>query len=283
MMWVKQPLRYSTAMSADDDLPPLDAVSLRQALLRPGLPWHRLDVVERTGSTNADLLARAAAGENIAGAVLIAEHQTAGRGRNGRVWSSPRAQLTMSVGVDGAAVPPDAWGWLPLATGVAVVDTVAAVAGVEAGLKWPNDVLANGRKLAGILTEVAPAQRFIVVGIGLNVTLRDDEVPDAPEANATSLSTLGGQTPDRTSLVIALLEQLARRFGGWRAALGADAGLIADYRTRSVTIGSAVRAILPGGAEVLGVAQSIDEQGRLHIDSQTGSVAVSAGDVIHLR
>lgn len=273
-------------MSATDDLPPLDAVSLRQALVGTGLLWHRLDVVERTGSTNADLLARAAAGEDIAGAVLIAEHQTAGRGRSGRVWSSPRAQLTMSVGVDGAEVAPDAWGWLPLATGVAVVDTVAAVAGVEAGLKWPNDVLANGRKLAGILTEVAPAQRFIVVGIGLNVALRGtraDEVPDAPDANATSLSTLTGQAPDRHRLVIALLEQLARRFAGWRAANGADSGLIADYRTRSVTIGSAVRAILPGGRDVLGVARSVDEQGRLHIDSEAGSVAVSAGDVVHLR
>jgi BirA family biotin operon repressor/biotin-[acetyl-CoA-carboxylase] ligase len=273
-------------MSANDDLPPLDAVALRRALL-PGLLWHGLDVVERTGSTNADLLARAAAGEDIAGAVLIAEQQTAGRGRNGRVWSSPRAQLTMSVGVDGADVPPDAWGWLPLATGVAVVDTVAAVAGVDAGLKWPNDVLVNGCKLAGILTEVAPAQRFIVVGIGLNVALRDDsrvdEVPDAPDANATSLRTLGGQAPDRTRLVIVLLEQLARRFAGWHAANGADSGLIADYRTRSVTIGSAVRAILPGGREVLGVARSVDEQGRLHIDSEAGSVAVSAGDVVHLR
>src|SRR3712207_2273480 len=92
--------------------PPLDVVSLRQALTGHGLPWRRLDVVERTGSTNADLLARAGDGEDIAGAVLIAEHQTAGRGRNGRVWASPGAQLTMSVGVDGGDVPPDAWGWL---------------------------------------------------------------------------------------------------------------------------------------------------------------------------
>ncbi|GAC1401971.1 MAG: hypothetical protein NVSMB60_17750 [Mycobacterium sp.] len=164
-----------------------------------------------------------------------------------------------------------------------MVDAVAAVAGVEAGLKWPNDVLVNGRKLAGILTEVAPAQRFVVVGIGLNLTVRDDELPDAPEARATSLRTLGGRAPDRNRLVIELLGQLARRFEGWRAANGVDNGLIADYRTRSVTIGSAVRAILPGGREVIGVARSIDEQGRLHIDSEVGSVAVSAGDVVHLR
>jgi len=266
---------------ADNDVPPpLDAASLRVGLTGPGLQWRRLDVVERTGSTNADLLARAAAGEDIAGAVLIAEQQTAGRGRNGRVWSSPGAQLTMSVGVDPGAVPPDAWGWLPLATGVAVVDAVAAVAGVEAGLKWPNDVLADGRKLAGILTEVAAAQRFIVVGIGLNVTLRDDEVADA---EATSLLTLAAEAPDRAQLVRVLLQKLATRFESWRAAGGTDDGLIADYRARSVTLGSAVRAMLPGGRDVLGVASSIDEQGRLHIDSDAGPVAVSAGDVVHLR
>lgn len=263
-----------------NDVPPLDAPSLRDALAGADRPWRRLDVVERTGSTNADLLARAGAGEDIAGAVLIAEHQTTGRGRNGRVWSSPGAQLTMSVGVDAGDLPPDAWGWLPLATGVAVVDAVAAVAGVKAGLKWPNDVLVDGRKLAGILTEVAPAQRFIVVGIGLNVALRADDVPDA---DATSLRTLGAQTPDRDRLVRALLTELARRVESWRAANGTDAELIADYRARSVTIGSAVRAILPGGHEVLGVARSIDEQGRLKIESDSGTVAVSAGDVVHLR
>jgi BirA family biotin operon repressor/biotin-[acetyl-CoA-carboxylase] ligase len=262
-----------------DAPPPLDTPSLRAEVAGPGRHWRQLDVVEQTGSTNADLLARAAAGEDIAGAVLIAEHQSAGRGRNGRVWTSPGAQLTMSVGVDGGGVPPDSWGWLPLATGVAVVDTVAPF-GVDAGLKWPNDVLVGDRKLAGILTEVAAAQRFIVVGIGLNVTLRGDEVPDA---DATSLRALGVETLDRGQLVAALLRELGTRFSRWREANGADAGLIADYRARSVTIGSRVRAILPGGGEVLGVAQSIDEQGRLHIDSDAGTVAVSAGDVVHLR
>ena len=104
-------------------------------------PW-RIDVVEETGSTNADLLARAAAGEDIDGAVLIAESQTAGRGRHGRTWSTPPgSQIALSAGVGVGAVPSEAWGWLPLLTGVAVVDAVAEIAGVTAGLKWPNDVL----------------------------------------------------------------------------------------------------------------------------------------------
>jgi BirA family biotin operon repressor/biotin-[acetyl-CoA-carboxylase] ligase len=163
---------------------------------------------------------------------------------------------------------------------VAVVDAVAAIGAVGAGLKWPNDVLANGRKLAGILTEVAAAQRFVVVGIGLNVTLRVDEVPDA---EATSLRALGVEMPERDQLVLAILRELAARFDSWHAANGADANLLADYRARSLTIGSAVRAILPGGREVLGLARSVDEQGRLHIESDAGTIAVSAGDVVHLR
>ena len=141
--------------------PPLN-VSLLRASLRP--PWRHLEVVEETGSTNADLIALATAGEDIDRVVLIAEHQTAGRGRSGRSWSAaPRAQLTLSVGV-GADVPASQWGWLPLAAGLAVVDAVWAAAGLEAALKWPNDVLAGDGKLAGILAEVAG--QTIVVGIG---------------------------------------------------------------------------------------------------------------------
>src|SRR6516162_6088964 len=155
-------------MDRDELRPPLDEAALRAALIGAGLGWRQLDVVAQTGSTNADLLARAASGIDIDGAVLIAEHQTAGRGRHGRGWSAtPRAQITMSVGVSVVDVPTEGWGWLSLATGVAIVDAVAPlleVTGVRAGLKWPNDVLANGGKLAGILAEVA--RPVVVIGLG---------------------------------------------------------------------------------------------------------------------
>lgn len=245
------------------------------------MPWRQLDVIAETGSTNTDLLARAAAAEDIDGAVLIAEHQTAGHGRNGRVWcGAPRAQITLSVGVEAGGVPADAWGWLPLATGVAVVDAVAAVTGVHAGLKWPNDVLAGGGKLAGILAEVASPKPLIVIGVGLNVTLRADEVDDPV---ATSLLQLGIAAPDRDGLVRRLLRELGTRIANWRAAGGVDPRLTADYRAHSLTIGSPVRAVLPGDREVVGVARSVDEQGRLWIESNGQTVAVSAGDVVHLR
>jgi BirA family biotin operon repressor/biotin-[acetyl-CoA-carboxylase] ligase len=265
-------------MTAEGPRPPLDVQALREGL---DPFWRRLDVIDETGSTNADLVNRAVAGENIAGAVLLAEHQTAGRGRGGRKWSDvPRALITMSVGVSIEHVPAEAWGWVPLATGIAVVDAVAATSGLQVGLKWPNDVLAGDGKLAGILAEVASPQPLIVVGIGLNVTLQPDEIA---EPGATSLLALGAVV-DRNELVRSLLRELAARLGGWRDSRGADRSLMADYRARSLTIGSRVRAVLPGDREIVGDAASVDEQGRLLIDCADGQiVGVSAGDVVHLR
>src|ERR1700761_2045747 len=190
---------------------PLNQAALRAELIGTGLGWRQLDVVEETGSTNADLLARAAAGDDVAGAVLIAEHQTAGRGRHGRGWSAtPRAQITMSVGVSVVDVPATGWGWLPLATGVAVVDTVAPLlepTGSTAGLKWPNDVLAGppdaAGKLSGILAEVA--KPVVVIGLGLNVTQSADEIGGP---GATSLLDLGVPAPDRDQLVASVLREL---------------------------------------------------------------------------
>lgn len=262
------------------DRVPLDPVALRDSVFETSAVWRRIDVVAETGSTNADLIARAERGDDIDGAVLIAEHQTAGRGRQGRSWSAvPYAQITMSVGIDAAAVPSKTWGWLPLATGVAIVDAVADM-GVEAGLKWPNDVLAGDGKLAGILAEVAPARQAVVVGVGLNVSLRGDEVG---VAGVTSLVDLGVTAPDRQYLVARLLGELGRRVEAWRRAGGADPGLMADYRARSLTLGMTVRAVLPGDREIVGVARDIDEQGRLRLESDGQTTTVSAGDIIHLR
>jgi BirA family transcriptional regulator, biotin operon repressor / biotin---[acetyl-CoA-carboxylase] ligase len=138
---------------------PLDAAAISNGLAGPGMPWRQLDVVTETGSTNADLIARAEGGDDIDGSVLLADYQTAGRGRHGRQWSAPpRAQIALSVGVGAGSVPRTGWGWLPLATGVAVADALTAECGVAAGLKWPNDVLVDGGKLAGI-TPRSPRRR----------------------------------------------------------------------------------------------------------------------------
>ncbi|MGO9036267.1 biotin--[acetyl-CoA-carboxylase] ligase [Mycobacterium sp.] len=268
-------------MERDSLRAPLDAAALRNGLAGPGMPWRQLDVVTETGSTNADLIARAEGGVDIDGSVLLAEYQNAGRGRHGRHWSAPpRAQIALSVGVGAASVPRSGWGWLPLATGVAVADALTAVCGVAAGLKWPNDVLVDGGKLAGILAEVAAPTPVIVLGLGLNVTLTADEAPDPA---ATSLLMLGSSVTDRNVLARRILRELAVRIDAWRTAGGADAALVADYQRYSLTLGSRVRATLPGDREVVGAAQAIDETGRLCVDTGGQTVAISAGDITHLR
>lgn len=267
-------------MDNDSLAAPLDAATLRDGLVGPGLPWRELDVVDETGSTNADLLARAEGGADIDGSVLFAEYQSAGRGRHGRQWSAPpRTQVALSVGVGGASVPRPGWGWLTLAVGVAVADTLAAL-GVDAGLKWPNDVLVDGGKLAGILAEVAAPTPVIVVGLGLNVTLT---ATDAPDPVATSLLMLGSSATDRNALARAILREVSRRVDAWRTAGGADPALLADYQRHSLTLNSRVRASMPGDREVVGVARSVDETGRLCVDTGAGIVAISAGDITHLR
>ncbi|CKQ98719.1 biotin-protein ligase [Mycobacterium tuberculosis] len=170
-----------------------------------------------------------------------------------------------------------AWGWLSLAAGLAVLDSVApliAVPPAETGLKWPNDVLARGGKLAGILAEVA--QPFVVLGVGLNVT----QAPEEVDPDATSLLDLGVAAPDRNRIASRLLRELEARIIQWR---NANPQLAADYRARSLTIGSRVRVELPGGQDVVGIARDIDDQGRLCLDVGGRTVVVSAGDVVHLR
>ena len=266
---------------SDPVRPALDIAGVRRDLVGPGRPLTRLDVVETTGSTNADLLARHAEGENIDGAVLIAEHQSAGRGRNGRAWSTPpRSQIALSVGIAARGVSTTAWGWVPLLTGVAMVDAVRATTGVDANLKWPNDVLVGEGKLAGILAEVAAPDPVIVVGLGLNVTLTADEAPDP---RATSLLMLGSTMLDRSALLGSVLAELTSRIDRWRSAGGPDDTLVADYRRRSLTLGTRVRATLPGDREIIGVATDLDESGQLSIDTGAQTVTVSAGDITHLR
>lgn len=264
--------------TSTNDRPPLDVTTLRAGL--EGLSWRRVDLVDETGSTNADLLARAAAGEDIVGSALFAEYQNAGRGRHGRQWTAPaRSQIVVSFGVDARDIPSDRWGWLPLATGLAIIDAVGQTTGTRVGLKWPNDVLVGpeGGKLAGILAEVASPAPVIVVGIGLNVTMTAEEAPDP---RATSLSQVGAGTVDRNPLAQALLRHLDARLATWRSG-GPE--LAADYRACSVTLGSPVRASLPGDQVIEGTAVDVDELGRLVIDTAGEQATVSAGDITHLR
>jgi BirA family biotin operon repressor/biotin-[acetyl-CoA-carboxylase] ligase len=287
-------------MGADDDTPvpvvrkpldvtsrkPLDVTHLRSAAIRPGGLWRALEVTERTGSTNADLLARARDGAPE-GVVLVAEEQSAGRGRMGRTWvSPPRAALMFSLLVRPAAVPPARRGWLPLLTGVAVAEAVTATTGVTTRLKWPNDLLAGDAKLAGILAEAVGDA--IVVGVGLNVSTEQAELPPpGPGAlPATSLRAAGAPATDREPLLLAILADFERWYQAWRRAGGDPdrSGLRAGYTACSGTIGRRVRAELPGRQLLSGLAVGVDSDGRLLVRASPGAeVPVAAADVVHLR
>ncbi|MFJ1899377.1 MULTISPECIES: biotin--[acetyl-CoA-carboxylase] ligase [unclassified Streptomyces] len=269
---------------SDLDRPPLNVPALRRGLLRPDGLWSALDVVDATGSTNSDLAARAAG--LTEGTVLVAEEQTAGRGRLDRTWTAPaRSGLFFSVYLTPGAVPVQRWGWLPLLTGVAVATGLARSAGVDTALKWPNDLLVTvgtqERKAGGILAE--RAGDGVVIGIGLNVSLREDELP-AP--TAASLALAGAVSTDRETLLRGVLRSLEQWYGKWRAADGdaAASGLQEAYAAGCATLGRTVRAQLPGDRTLTGEAVAIDGDGRLVLSAGDGlQEPVSAGDIVHLR
>ena len=247
--------------------PPLRARALQRALAPDG--W-RVEVLEETGSTNAVVSERALAGEP-AGLVVVAEAQTAGRGRLDRSWvSPPRAGLTLSVLVR-PDLPPVRWPWLPLLAGLAVSTALREQAGLDAVLKWPNDVLVDDRKLCGVLAEV-PRQGTAVIGIGLNVTTRAHELPSTVPTPPTSVTMAGGSTTDRDTLLRAVLRALREVLGDVDVAVEA-------YRERCSTLGRRVRLQLPGDTSVEGVAEQVDDVGRLVVAGR----AYGAGDVVHLR
>ena len=261
------------------DRRPLDAAALSARLLGGSALWRSLEVVPRIGSTNAALVTAAAA-DAPEGAVLVAEHQDAGRGRLDRTWTSPPgAGLTVSLLVR-PDVPAARRSWLPLLTGVALAEAVAAAAGVRASLKWPNDLLApGGAKLAGILAEASG--RAVVVGVGLNVSTRAEELP----GTGTSLQLQRGAPVDRGAVLLAFLQEFEQRYLRWTAVLGdpVSSGLAGDYLAWSSTVGTAVQVTLPDGQTLDGVAEAVDWDGRLVVRTAAGTVELAAGDVRYVR
>jgi BirA family biotin operon repressor/biotin-[acetyl-CoA-carboxylase] ligase len=266
---------------------PLSAASVRAGVLAGSRLYTAVDVVAHTGSTNADLLAAARAGAST-GTVLVAEEQTAGRGRLDRSWQSePGAALTFSVLLRPATVPPASRGWLPLLTGVAVASALRASTGVDVMLKWPNDVLAGpsartSGKLAGILAE--QTADAIVIGIGLNVSSNQDELP---AAEATSLWLASAADLDRELILVSILRDLESWYLRWASSPQPgnvnSSGLRDAYLRACSTLGRRVRVELPGGGSLAGEAVDVDDVGRLLVRTADGVHRISAGDVVHVR
>jgi len=286
-------LSIETVTDNNGALLPLDATEIAR-IVRPGSLWREVRVVAQTGSTNADLLAAARAGAEE-GAVLVAEAQAGGRGRLGRRWASPpRAGLTFSMLLRPSGVPAAALGWLPLLTGVAAAAAVRDVAAADATLKWPNDVLAGGAKLGGILAERTGGA--VVVGVGINVWQDRPDLPGdtvatsvALEAGAgrASLAPAPGGPGLRERLLAELLAGLSRRYLAWRdQAAPGDAnasGLRQEYLRLCATLGREVTVTMPGAEVITGTATGVDWAGRLAVRTAHGLATVTAGDVVHVR
>lgn len=260
--------------------PPLDRTRLVGA--PPELmPDLHVEVVDTVASTNAAVSERAMAGA-VDGLVIVADHQTAGRGRLDRTWvTPPRSALTFSMLLR-PQTPTRAWPWLPLLAGYAV-DKALKARGLDAGVKWPNDVLIGERKVAGILVERidTPEGPAAVVGVGINVDLTADELP---VPTATSIGLELGSPVDRTEVLVEVLNAIREAFVAWEA--GGDLNgmrLAESYAEACVTVGRAVRVDLPGGAVLEGIAVEIDPAGQLVVEVDGVRHPVAAGDVVHVR
>ncbi|MDX1659479.1 MAG: biotin--[acetyl-CoA-carboxylase] ligase [Nitriliruptorales bacterium] len=244
------------------------------ALIDGASPWSEVVHLEEVDSTNDEVLRRVRE-DPRPGVVVVADHQTAGRGRLERTWEDePGRSLLVSV-VD--EVPDESPTLVPHAAGVAVVDALRRV-GARAALKWPNDVLIGDRKVAGILVErqEVGATPVVVIGVGINVDWRGVDHPDG----WTSVGEETDGDVDRWELLASLLRSLE----SWMTDLRRDPSrLVATYRARCGTIGQDVRVVLTDD-EVAGHAVGVAEDGALLLETTDGRKArVTAGDIVHVR
>jgi BirA family biotin operon repressor/biotin-[acetyl-CoA-carboxylase] ligase len=288
------------AVQETPDRPPLDlnALSDEAFLSANGIPG--LTVVESTGSTNADLL-RGVSEDPGAWpdmSVLAAEYQSAARGRLDRRWEAPaRSSVSVSlvlrpVNADGRPLPTHSYAWLSLLAALALREALTETAGLPAELKWPNDVLVRGRKIAGILAQLGPlgggGTPPVILGTGLNVTLTEAELP---VPTATSVLLENADTVDRTELLKSYLSRFAALYrsfcnadGDPHAGMAGGPSLHKRVEHLLTTLGKQVRAQLPGDHEIIGHATRLDEYGSLLVVDAAGHEhVVTAGDVVHLR
>lgn len=237
------------------------------------------EVVAETASTNALVADRAREGAPD-GLVVMAEHQTAGRGRLDRTWETPPGTaLTFSMLLRPTA-PPATWPWLPLLTGLGAATALQRL-GYAATVKWPNDVLIGERKVGGILVErvETPTGAAAVVGIGINTGMAADQLP-VPTATSLSLEQRPEDTPARDEVLVAVVEAVRALYDDWQR----DPGALAErYGAACVTVGRRVRVELPAGGTLEGEAVAVDDAGRLVVETSEGRHQVGAGDVVHVR
>jgi BirA family biotin operon repressor/biotin-[acetyl-CoA-carboxylase] ligase len=256
------------------------AVTAWQTAVRTGRRvGHTLEAHELIGSTN-DRARELLAEPGGDGAVVLAEEQSAGRGRRGRSWvSPPRRNLTLSVALRPRIAAADGW-QLGQAAGLAVAAACATVAPV--GLKWPNDVeSADGRKVAGLLVETLVEGDVLggaIIGVGINANWRVAEMPPDIAGRATSLADLAGTEVDRANVLAALLDALDREIG----ALEAGTSPLDRYRAACTTLGAFVTVATDDGP-IHGRATAIDAGGGLVVEAEDGRHVIAAGEVVRVQ
>lgn len=237
----------------------------------------RFEVLAECGSTNAELRERMPDGWPHL-SILVTTNQTAGRGRLDRTWVAP-AGAALAVSVLLRDLPDvSVRGWIPLAAGAAMADAVSAQLGDHAvGVKWPNDVLVDGRKICGILAEAAADA--VIVGAGVNTAMTAGQLP---VPTATSFAALGA-VADEDRLVADYLRGLRDRLAALNGRADAMAELRAGVAERCLTLGREVEVSLPGGGLLRGRATRLDDDGRLVVHADGAEHPVAAGDVVHAR
>jgi BirA family biotin operon repressor/biotin-[acetyl-CoA-carboxylase] ligase len=246
-----------------------------------------LVILDSCGSTNTELVARAPVLPDFA--VLVTGEQTAGRGRLGRQWIAPPGK-TIAISVllrpmlpTGEPLGLEHFGWFPLIAGLAMTRAVAPMVPEHSvGLKWPNDVQIDGRKVAGLLGELLSSADALVMGAGVNLTIDAEELP-----TSTSTSLLLNEAAvaeDRLADVVlsGYLAEFGRLYREFVRSGGGGVG--SEVAEHCTTLGEHVRVELPGGDDLVGTAVGLDDSGRLLVrDSSSEVRAVAAGDVTHLR
>jgi BirA family biotin operon repressor/biotin-[acetyl-CoA-carboxylase] ligase len=255
---------------------------------------RRIDVHELLDSTTREAVALGQAGAEH-GTLVLADAQTAGRGRMARMWFSPPgvnvyASLVIRVSMDGPRLA--AWlSWLPLMAALSAAEAIERIGAITPAVKWPNDLLIGERKVGGILCESGSASGsgpFQVIGIGINVNGVRTDFPEELRDLATTISHETGGIIDRNRLVAQWLQELESCLDEFLAR-GSERIAVA-YRRRCTTIGKTVKAVLADGKEWIGVAQAIDQDGSLSLveSPATGQPApavrqIRAADIVHLR
>lgn len=228
--------------------------------------------IEEAESTNDVARALAAAGVSE-GAVVVACRQTRGRGRWGRTWVSPAGGLWTTVLL--RPTTSSGPGRLMLAVAVAAAEGIEACTGIRVGIRWPNDLVVGGRKVAGFLTEAAGGA--VLVGVGINVNVAPEALPADLADRATSLNLVCGRTQDLPGLLCTFLLRLGHWYDVWRTG---GTGVVEAWSSRDTIHGTRVVAG-EGSAAVEGIAEGVDEDGALRVRQSDGAIArVMAGDLV---